>query len=163
VQPRHDEIVAIIERVCHEHLNDEYAALGRKLAGVLARLDPAPLMQGRPASWACGIVYALGRVNFLSDPAQKPHMRLEDLCRVFGVSPATGSAKSRDIWDMLDLMQFDPDWTLPGMVEQNPLIWMLMVNGLIVDIRTMPPEVQDIAYRKGLIPYLPYQREAGSD
>ncbi len=31
----------------------------------------------------------------------------------------------------------------------------VMVNGIIVDVRTMPREVQEIAYRQGLIPYLP--------
>lgn len=36
---------------------------------------------------------------------------------------------------------------------------MLMVNGYIVDIRSMPREVQVIAFEKGLIPYIPADRE----
>jgi hypothetical protein len=39
------------------------------------------------------------------------------------------------------------------------MIWNLMVNGYIVDIRGMPREVQEIAYNKGLIPYIPADRE----
>lgn len=35
---------------------------------------------------------------------------------------------------------------------------MLEVNGLIVDIRHMPREVQAIAYQKGLSPYIPADR-----
>jgi hypothetical protein len=53
---------------------------------------------------------------------------------------------------------FDPEWTLPSMLDRNPLVWMAEVNGYLVDIRTrtMPREVQEIAFEKGLIPYIPY-------
>ena len=32
---------------------------------------------------------------------------------------------------------------------------LVQINGLIVDVRSMPREVQEEAYRRGLIPYLP--------
>lgn len=38
------------------------------------------------------------------------------------------------------------------------MVWMISVNGLIVDVRRMPREVQEIAYAKGLIPYIPDDR-----
>jgi hypothetical protein len=41
------------------------------------------------------------------------------------------------------------------MIEKNPLIWMLEINGVLVDVRHMPLEVQEMAYAKGLIPYIP--------
>ncbi len=41
------------------------------------------------------------------------------------------------------------------MVEKNPLIWMLEVNGLIIDVRHAPREIQEEAFRKGLIPLYP--------
>jgi len=47
------------------------------------------------------------------------------------------------------------EWTLPRKIAQNPLVWMVTVNGMIVDIRHMPLEIQEIAYEKGLIPYVP--------
>ncbi len=50
---------------------------------------------------------------------------------------------------------FDPEWTLPSMLDRNPLVWMAEVNGYLVDLRTMPREVQEIAFEKGLIPYIP--------
>jgi hypothetical protein len=52
----------------------------------------------------------------------------------------------------------DPAWMLPSIVDQNPLVWMAEVNGLLVDLREMPREVQEIAFAKGLIPYLPAGR-----
>jgi hypothetical protein len=64
-------------------------------------------------------------------------------------------AKSKQIRDLFGMYQMDPDWTLPSMVDQNPLIWMLNVNGFIMDVRHAPREIQEEAFRKGLIPYIP--------
>ena len=36
---------------------------------------------------------------------------------------------------------------------------MAEVNGLLVDVREMPREVQVIAYEKGMIPYIPADQE----
>jgi hypothetical protein len=47
---------------------------------------------------------------------------------------------------------------LPSIVDQNPLVWMAEVNGFLVDLREMPREVQEIAFAKGLIPYIPADR-----
>jgi hypothetical protein len=46
----------------------------------------------------------------------------------------------------LGTQPFDPQWTLPSLVEKNPLVWMAEVNGLLVDLRDMPREVQEIAF-----------------
>jgi hypothetical protein len=41
----------------------------------------------------------------------------------------------------------------------GPLVWILKVNGLLIDIRTCPREAQVVAYEQGLIPYIPADRE----
>jgi transcriptional regulator GlxA family with amidase domain len=38
------------------------------------------------------------------------------------------------------------------------LVWMLQVNGFMMDVRQAPREVQEIAFKKGLIPYIPADR-----
>ena len=48
-----------------------------------------------------------------------------------------------------------PAWTLPSRLADNPLVWMLEIDGLVIDIRLAPPELQQLAYEKGLIPFLP--------
>ena len=48
-----------------------------------------------------------------------------------------------------------PRWSLPSRLADNPLVWMLQVNGVVVDIRMTPREVQEEAYRLGLIPLVP--------
>jgi hypothetical protein len=48
---------------------------------------------------------------------------------------------------------------LPSLVDQNPLVWMAEVSGVVVDLRDMPRAVQEIAFAKGMIPYIPADRE----
>ncbi len=156
----HNAIVGLIDAFCREHLDEEYRVLSRKLAGILARKRPSPLTRGKPESWASGIVRVVGWANFLGDPSQPHHMKMTDIDEAFGVSEATGSAKAAAIRKLLKIRPFDPEWTLPSRMEDNPLVWMLKVNGLITDIRLCPREAQVVAFENGLIPYIPADREA---
>ena len=162
-RPAYDAVVAKTDQFCRDHLNDEYAELCHKLAGILARKRPSPLTRGKIESWAAGIVRAVGWANFLDDPTQIPHVKSADINKAFGISEATGQAKSKAIRDLLKINRCDPDWTVPSRMDQNPLAWMISVNGLIVDARMMPREVQEEALRKGLIPYLPGEEAGGDD
>ncbi len=155
MQSRFDAVVEVTDKFCGEHLNEEYAQLARQAAAGLGRKRPSPLATGRTDTWACGIVYALGRVNYLFDPGQDPHTSATELCDGFGVGKSTASAKSKEIRNALGMFQLHPDWCLPSRLGENPLTWMLTVNGIVVDVRYLPREVQEIAYEKGLIPYMP--------
>lgn len=162
-QTLYDEITSISDAFCKEYLNEEYAEMARKMAATLARKRPSPLVNGRANSWAAGILYTLGQVNFLFDKSQTPHMRADELCKKIGVSQQTASGRAQKIREMLNIFQMHPDWTLPSRVERNPMIWILNVNGYMVDIRSMPREVQEIAFEKGLIPYIPADQDDKSD
>jgi hypothetical protein len=154
-------IIGLIDPFCREHLNEEYAVLCRKLAEKLARKRPSPLLQGSPNAWASGIVRAVGGVNFLHDKSQTPYMRSTDIDHYLGTSPSSGAAKLAAIRKMLKLHQLDPNWTLPSRLDDNPMVWMLQINGFMVDVRHAPREVQEIAFNKGLIPYIPADRQHG--
>jgi len=129
------------------------------MAATLARKRPSPLVNGRANSWAAGILYTLGQVNFLFDKSQSPHMRADELCKKIGVSQQTASGRAQNIRELLDISQRHPDWTLPSRVDDNPLIWILNVNGYMVDLRSMPRDAQVVAFEKGLIPYIPADRD----
>ena len=148
---------------CKQFLNEEYAELCRKLAETLARKRPSPLLQGKLEAWASGIVRTIGWVNFLDDPSQKPHMKLPFIDKAFGVAESTGQGKSKTIRTMLRIGKFEPKWTLPSRMDDNPMAWMLTVNGFLMDIRNAPREAQLIAFEKGLIPYIPADRGGASD
>lgn len=154
------ELVSLTDEFCNERLNLEYQELCREMAIAICQ-PQSPVLRGKRASWACGIVYAVGWVNFLGDPIQEPHVRSEEIAEWFGVSTATMHSKAKAIREGLGLISFDPDFTLPSRIDENPLIWMLQLNnGLIVDIRHAPREAQVAAYERGQIPYIPADREA---
>jgi len=159
VQAYYDAVVELTDAVCTEHLTSEYAFLAREVAAALSRKRPSPLLRGKPTTWGCGIVYVLGQVNFLFDKSQTPHMPAIKLCELFGVSASAASAKAKQIEDWLGIRIMDPRWYLPSRLEQNPMAWMIKVNGMIVDARTAPKDIQEEAFRLGLIPYVPAREE----
>ncbi len=135
--PVYEAIVRMTDAVCDKHLDSEYKTLSRAMAATLSRKRKSPLGLGQPKSWACGIVYVLGRVNFLDDPSFSPHMKTAELAAAFDVSEATIYAKARLIEKALDVNVLDPRWTVPSHIKQNPLTWMAEVGGLIVDLRAI--------------------------
>ena len=158
MQATFDAIIALTDAFCRAHLDEEYAQLARQATAALCRKRPSPLATGNHKTWACGIVYALGAANFLFDKSQQPTMRATDLCACFGVSQSTGSAKAKVVRDVLGMGQMDPQWCRPSKMEDNPLAWMIMVDGFVVDVRRMSRAVQEVAYEKGLIPYIPGEK-----
>ena len=155
LQAKFGEIVAITDVFAVTHLDDEYRQLIRYAVAALCRKRPSPLEKGRANTWACGITHAIGMANFLFDPSQTPHMKVNDLNRAFGIGQSTGQGKSKLVRDLLNMGQLDPEWTLPSRVADNPMVWLVMVDGMVVDIRRMPRELQEAAFTKGLIPYIP--------
>jgi hypothetical protein len=51
---------------------------------------------------------------------------------------------------------------MPSRLADNPMVWMLEIDGLVIDIRQAPAELQRLAYEKGLIPLIPAER-SGAD
>jgi len=155
LRPVVEEITAITSAFCDEHLDQEYAQLCRRLTAKLARKRPSPLVRGDRRIWAAGIVYAIGRVNFLSDPSQRPHLRTDELAGLLGIKQQTMANKGRLIIDTLGISLMDPEWSRQEMIDKNPLVWLVEFNGLPVDVRMLPVEIQVDAWRRGLIPYVP--------
>ena len=121
----------------------------------LCRKRPSPLLKGRRNTWAAGIVYAIGSNNFIFDKSMPIHRTAEELSRPFGVAPSTAANKAGEIRRMISMTPFELEWQLPELVEQNPAVWMLSIDGFIVDARSLPLEIQQEAVRRGLIPYVP--------
>lgn len=154
---RFAELVMLTDKFCDRHLNAEYQKLCRKMAVAVCQKG-SPVLKGKSEGWAAGIVYAIGMVNFLHDPSQTPHMKSTQVAAGFGVGVSTMQAKAKIIREGLRIRALDFQWWLPSKLEDNPLVWLLKVNGPIMDIRMAPREAQVVAYNKGLIPYIPADR-----
>ena len=159
MQAAYESVTALTDRFCNEHLTAEYRDLARSMAAALSRKRPSPLGSGQPRTWACGVIHLLGQLNFLSDKSSTPCMTMAEVCAAFAVGQSTASAKARIIADALNANRMDPKWMLASLIDQNPLVWLVEVNGLVVDLRDMPRAVQAVAFERGMIPYIPADRE----
>ncbi len=149
---RAEKIIGLISRFCTEQLDDEYGALCAKLVSRLAPKRPSPLESGQVRVWAGAVVYVIGYVNLLFDPTQLPHLRFAELSRLTSVSKSALVTRGRLIMCLLRIMPLEPEYCRRERLAQNPFAWMVTVNGLLVDARTLPLEVQAELARRGLIP-----------
>ena len=152
IRERAQAITDITDRACHEHLDEEYRQIARRLVGRLARKRPSPLARGDARIWAAAVIYAAGQINFLFDPTQTPHLTAKQLAERFGVVQTTMASKAGLINRALNIGIFEPELTRIAMLEQHPMAWIVEVDGLLVDARMLSAELQDEARRLGLIP-----------
>lgn len=155
LRERYAAVVAITDAVCASQLNDEYAALCRRMCHVLALRAESLLAAGEPRTVGAGIVHAVGWVNFLTDPRQSPHLTTRQLSSACGVGASSMASSFRVIRDELHLHRLHPDWTLPSKVFANPFVSILVVDGIPIDIRSAPRALQEEALRAGVIPFIP--------
>lgn len=155
LQGRYDQVAALLKEFSKEYLNEEYEVLFLQALTKLCRKRPSPIANGRARTWAAGIAYAVGSVNFIFDRSNKYYLSAQDLANAFGLSKSTASSKGAEIKKMLKMSPWDSEWFLPSKMEENPLVWMVSVNGFVVDARRLSLEDQIFCYQKGLIPYVP--------
>ena len=148
-------VIGITDDLCLKHLDAKYAQLCRYAVGKLARKRPSPLLRGDLRIWASGVIYALASQNFLFDKTQPMHLTAEQLGELLGVKKTTMCNKGTIVRNLLKIGVMDPEFTHPDLVGDNPLTWMLLIDGLAVDVRGLPVELQRQAFDMGLIPYVP--------
>jgi len=119
MQAKYNEVVALIDFFCEAHLNEEYAQMCHVMAAKLARKRPSPLEKGDVKTWAAGITYEIGNVNYLFDMKQPPYMPATDLARLYEVSKPAPKNRAREIRGMFNIDPFDPEWTLPSLMDRN--------------------------------------------
>jgi hypothetical protein len=163
VRPVAEEVIKITDEVCAKLLDAEYAALARQVVAKLARKRPSPLLSGRRATWAAGVVYALGQVNFLSDPSREPYLTADELSDAFGVAKTTMGSKAKQVRDILKMDYIAPEFMRADVADDNPAVWFVEVDGLIMDARSLSLDLQTTAFARGYIPYVPALGRDGTD
>ncbi|MDR2571091.1 MAG: DUF6398 domain-containing protein [Oscillospiraceae bacterium] len=161
---KYEIISLIIKEFCEQHLNEEYSEVSLLMLEKLCRKRPSPIDFGKPNTWACGIIYAIGSINFLFDKSQTPHMRASELAEKFGISSSTAGNKAGEIRKLLKTGVLDPMWTLPSKLEDNPYVWMFETSdGFIIDVRSAPREIQEKLYKAQMIPFIPTDKITRDD
>ena len=90
-------------------------------------------------------------------------MSADDLATLFGVSKKTAANKAKLIREIFNMDRLDPNWWRPSKLDDNPLAWMVLVNGLVIDARQLPLATQEELVSRGLIPYVPTRKHAAPE
>ena len=144
IKDREKKLTELTETFCTQKLDDEYSRLCKKLIKKLSRKRDVPYKRGNIEIWAAAVVYAIGSINFLFDKSFEPYVTPEQISEYFVTKNSTVSNKARQIKDMFDLGYYNPEFSTQGMAETNPLNSMVMVDGFIVPLDSIPVELQEM-------------------
>jgi len=133
---------------CDEYLDEDYKQLCEKLIRKMSRKRNVPFLSGRIEIWAAAIVYAIGSINFLFDQSFEPYASGDDICNYFGTSKSTASQKAKVIRDMFKLGYWDKEFSTSHMMQSSPFSNLVMVNGFIVNKRSLPSQIQELIRKK---------------
>ncbi len=128
---------------CDKYVDEEYKHLCEKLIAKMPRKRNVPFISGRLEIWAAAIVHAIGSINFLFDKSSQPYASIDDISSFFGTSKSTVSQKSKVIRDMFKLGYWDKEFSTAMMQEGNPLADTVVIDGFIVPICMLTPEMQE--------------------
>jgi hypothetical protein len=142
VEEKAQKLLEMTGSFCGQYLDEDYKQLCEKLIGKMSRKRNVPFLSGRMEIWVGAIIYALGSINFLFDISFKPYATAEDICNFFGTSKSTTAQKAKLIRDMFKMGYYDKEFSTTHMRENNPFSNFAMMNGFIVDKRSLPPEIQ---------------------
>ena len=141
---RQQKIIDLIRDFCIEKLNDEYLDISERLVKKLGRKRSQPLATGQLQVWAAAVIHAVGTINFLFDKSFKPYSTIDEINEFYGTVKSTTGNKSKQIRDLLKLNHYDSEFSTKSMRENNPYAKLVMVDGIIVNVETLPEEFQEI-------------------
>ena len=108
----------------------------------LARTCPTPFVRGAARIWAAGVLYAVGRANFLFDRSQPIHLNADELAILTGVPKTTVANKARRICDLVGLGPLNFEFSRRDLLSRNPFAWLVEVGGIPVDVQWLAREFQ---------------------
>lgn len=143
VAEKTQRLIDLTAGFCEEYLDEDYKQLCAKLVLKMSRKRSVPFLSGRLEIWAAAVVNAIGSINFLFDKSFEPYASGDDICGYFGTSKSTVSQKAKVIRDMFRMNYWDEEFSTAQMRASNPLADYVVVDGLIVPIKSLPQEIQE--------------------
>ncbi len=143
IKKKEKKLLKLTGSFCSQKLDDNYYQLCEKLILKLGRKRDIPFKSGKIEIWAAAIIHAIGSINFLFDKSFEPYATAEQISEFFGTKKSTVSNKARQIKDMLKLRYYDSNFSTQNMIENTPFNNMVMVNGLIVPLSSIPVNLQE--------------------
>lgn len=142
IQEQQQKIIDLAVEFCVYKLDEDYSDLSIRLIQKLGRKRNVPFETGKPEVWAAAVIHALGTVNFLFDKSFEPYVSIDEINNFFGTNKSTTGNKSKQIRDLLKLGIWDKEFSTRKIQGSNPFAEMVMVDGFIVPLDTIPEEYQ---------------------
>jgi len=141
---RENKLLDMTRIFCSQKLDDDYFQLCEKLIKKMARKREVPFKRGKLEIWAAAVIYAIGSINFLFDKSFEPYITAQQISDYFGTKKSTVSNKASQIREILKLTMFDNEFSTEQINETNPFNDLVMVNGLIVPLSSIPENLQEL-------------------
>lgn len=148
IEKEMQKLIEMTAGFCNAYLDEDYKQLCEKLIRKMSWKRNVPFLSGRMEIWAAAIIHAIGSINFLFDPGFEPYVSADEISNYFGTSKSTVSQKAKAIRDMFKMRYWDEEFSTTHMKDSNPFSDLVMVNGLIVPIQVLPPEIREIMRQK---------------
>jgi len=148
IKNKEKKLLELTGSFCAQKLNDDYSRLCEKLILKLGRKRDVPFKSGKIEIWAAAVIHSIGSINFLFDKSFEPYVTTEQICEYFGTKKSTVSNKARQIKDMFKMGYYDSDFSTQNMTENNPFNDMVMVNGFIVPLSSIPENLQEMVRKE---------------
>jgi len=148
IKNKEKKLLELTGSFCAQNLDNDYYQLCQKLVLKLGRKRDVPFKSGKIEIWAAAIIHAIGSINFLFDKSFEPYVTAEQISEYFGTKKSTVSNKARQIKDMFKMRYYDSDFSTQNMTENNPFNDMVMVNGLIVPLSSIPEDLQEMVKKE---------------
>lgn len=144
IKQKEEKLLEMTGAFCAQQLDEEYFQLCEKLIKKLGRKRDVPFQRGKLEIWAAAVVYAIGSINFLFDKSFEPYITPDQINDFFGTKKSTVSSKASAIKDMFDLWHFNTEFSTQRITDSNPFNNLVMVDGLIVPMDTLPENLQQM-------------------
>ncbi len=144
IKIREKQLLELTGAFCAEKLNDDYFQLCEKLIKKLGRKRDVPFQRGKLEIWAAAVVYAIGSINFLFDNSFEPYLSAGQISEYFGTKNSSVSNKASQIKDMFKMDIFSPEFSTQHTTQNNPFNDMVMVDGFIVPLSSIPEDLQQM-------------------
>lgn len=148
IKERENELLEMTRMFCSQKLDEDYFQLSEKLIKKMGRKRDVPFKRGKLEIWAAAVVYTIGSINFLFDKSFEPYITAQEISDYFGTKNSTVSNKAGQIKKMFDLTMFDNEFATEHMNETNPFNDLVMVDGLIVPLSSIPENLQELVKKE---------------
>jgi len=148
IKNKEKKLLELTGSFCAQELDDDYYRLCEKLILKLGRKRDVPFKSGKIEIWAAAVIHAIGSINFLFDKSFEPYVTAEQISEFFGTKKSTVSSKASQIKDMFKMGYYDSEFSTRHMTGNNPFSDMVMVNGFIVPLSSIPEDLQEMVKKE---------------